>query len=219
MDETHPPNVLSDPDKEGPHTDQLSPVLVGLDAGHDGGEVLDQLPQGLVPPPAHHLHVVIALLEEERVITEEVHLGVRLGLGVLPLEEVSVGVSLDADVPAPLQLVGRRPAGEHGGFVHKGQVLIQIIIEKMRTGVKVLRLAELEAEARVKVAALKSPAQTPGIILPELLGCDLSLLISQVPGCLTLTVCLDDIVCLLNIESDSFARLEDDSLICLNDCI
>ena len=163
--------------------------------------------------------MVIALFEEERVVAEEVHLGVSLGFRVLPLEEVSVGVSLDADVPAPLMLVGRRPAGEDGGFVHKGQVLVQVVIEKMRTGVKILRLTELEAEARVKVAALKSPAQTPGVIFPELLRSHLSLLISQVPGCLTLTVCLDDIVCVLNIESDSFTRLEDDSLICLNDCI
>ena len=51
--------------------------------------------------------------------------------------------------------------------MHKGQVLIQVIIEKMRTGVKVLRLAELKAEAGVKIAALKSPTEAPGIILPE----------------------------------------------------
>ena len=128
--------------------------------------MLDKFPQGLVPPPTHHLHVVIALLEEERIIAEEIHLGVRLGLRVSPLEEVSVGVSLDADVPTPLLLVGRRPAGEHRGFVNKGQMLIQVVIKKMRTGVKVLRFTELEAEARVKVAALKSPAQTPGVIVP-----------------------------------------------------
>ena len=52
--------------------------------------------------------------------------------------------------------------------MHKGEVLIQVIIQKMRSGVKVLRLAELKAEAGVKIAALKGPTETPGIILPEL---------------------------------------------------